>query len=156
MAIDTLVTIEQVKSSPPSGPGMAFRGFWKGVKGLAELIFSSPTAMIGLVIVIVWVLIAALAPIITTHDPLSQDYMQVDKGPSAAHPLGTDDLGRDVWSRVAFGARTILTLGPLSVLVAFVLGVALGLPAGYYQGAIDEVVIRVLNSPWHFRPSCST
>ncbi len=81
MAIDTLVTIEQVKSSPPSGPGMAFRGFWKGVKGLAELIFSSPTAMIGLVIVIVWVLIAALAPIITTHDPLSQDYMQVDKGP---------------------------------------------------------------------------
>ena len=57
--------------------------------------------------------------------------------------LGTDHMGRDVWSRVAFGARTILTLGPISVLVAFLLGIALGLPAGYYGGWIDEVVMRL-------------
>jgi peptide/nickel transport system permease protein len=146
MTTDNLISIKQAHSKAPSGPGMAFRGLWKGIKGQAEVVFASPTAVIGLVVVLIWVLIAAFAPLITSHDPLAQDYMHIDKGPSVTHPLGTDDLGRDVWARVAYGARTILTLGPLSVLVAFVLGVALGLPAGYYQGSVDEVVMRVLDA----------
>ena len=121
-------------------------GAFGALRSLAELVFASPTAMIGLVIALLWVLIAIGAPLVTPYSPLAQDYKTIDKGPSALHPLGTDDLGRDVWSRVAYGARTILVLGPLSVLVAFLFGLALGLPAGYYGGWVDELVMRVLDS----------
>jgi peptide/nickel transport system permease protein len=145
MGTENLATVKQVHAAP-SGPLAALKGFWKSVKDLADVVLASPTAVIGLTVVIIWVLIAVFAPLITTYSPLAQDYKQVDKGPSAAHPLGTDDLGRDVWARVAYGARTILLLGPLSVLVAFLLGVAFGLPAGYYQGWVDESVMRVLDA----------
>jgi peptide/nickel transport system permease protein len=125
---------------------VALKEFWNSLKELAELIFSSPTAVIGLVIVLAWVLVAIFAPLITSYSPLEQDYKNINKDPSAAHVLGTDNLGRDVWARVAFGARTILSLGPISVFVAFLVGLALGLPAGYYQGWVDEVVMRVLDA----------
>jgi len=145
MGTENLITAKQIQSTP-SGPGTALKGFWRSIKDLADVIFASPTAVIGLTVVIIWVLIAVFAPLLTPYSPLAQDYMHLDKGPTAAHPLGTDDLGRDVWARVAFGARTILLLGPLSVLVAFLLGVAFGLPAGYYQGWVDEVVMRILDA----------
>jgi peptide/nickel transport system permease protein len=125
---------------------VALKDFWNGVKELSELVFSSPTAIIGLVIVMLWVLIAIFAPLITTYSPLEQDYKNINQDPSAAHILGTDNLGRDVWARVAYGARTILSLGPISVFVAFLVGLALGLPAGYYGGWVDEVVMRVLDA----------
>jgi peptide/nickel transport system permease protein len=102
--------------------------------------------MIGLVIVLAWVVIAIFAPFLTSYSPLEQDYKNINKGPSAEHVLGTDTLGRDVWSRVAYGARTILSLGPISVFVAFLVGLALGLPAGYYGGWLDEAIMRVLDS----------
>ena len=146
MATEPLVSDRQDRPATPSGFATALKGLWKGIKDLVELIASSPTAVIGLAIVLIWVGIAVFAPLITKFTPLYQDYMHIDKGPTAVHMLGTDDLGRDVWSRLAYGARTILTLGPLSVLVAFVFGVALGLPAGYYGGAVDESVMRVLDS----------
>jgi peptide/nickel transport system permease protein len=145
MATENLVTAQQIQTAP-SGPGAALKDFWKNIKDLAEVILASPTAVVGLTVVIIWVLIAVFAPLLTPYSPLAQDYMHMDKGPTTAHPLGTDDLGRDVWARVAFGARTILLLGPLSVLVAFLLGVAFGLPAGYYQGWVDEGVMRVLDA----------
>ena len=138
MATENLTISKPIQKSP-SGPLEALRN-------LAELIFASPTTIVGLTVVLIWVFIAIFAPLITKYNSLSQDYMLVDKGPSSLHPLGTDDLGRDVWSRVAYGARTILMLGPLSVLVAFIFGVALGLPAGYYQGWVDEIVMRILDS----------
>jgi peptide/nickel transport system permease protein len=125
---------------------VALKEFWNSLKELAELISSSPTAVIGLVIVLAWVLVAIFAPLITSYSPLEQDYKNINKDPSAAHILGTDNLGRDVWARVAFGARTILSLGPISVFVAFLVGLALGLPAGYYGGWVDEVVMRVLDA----------
>lgn len=130
----------------PSRFELALRDFWNGLKELAELVFSSPTAIVGLIIVMIWVLVAVFAPLITTFSPLEQDYTSINKPPSADHILGTDSLGRDVWARVAYGARTILSLGPLSVFVAFVLGLALGLPAGYYGGWVDETVMRVLDA----------
>ena len=145
MGTENLITAKQIQTAP-SGPGAALKEFWKNLKDLADVIFASPTAVIGLTVVIIWVLIAVFAPLLTPFSPLAQDYMHLDKGPTAVHPLGTDDLGRDVWARVAFGARTILLLGPLSVMVAFLLGVAFGLPAGYYQGWVDEVVMRILDA----------
>jgi peptide/nickel transport system permease protein len=110
------------------------------------VVFASKTAIVGLVMVLLWVLIAVFAPVVTKFGPLEQDYLTINQGPSGAHILGTDHMGRDVWSRIAFGARTILTLGPLSVMVAFVVGIMLGLPAGYYGGWIDETVMRILDA----------
>jgi len=125
---------------------LTLRGFWKGLQELAELIFASPTAVIGLVVVLAWVFVAIFAPLITTYSPLEQDYKNINQKPTAAHVLGTDNLGRDVWTRVAYGARTILSLGPISVFVAFLIGLALGLPAGYYQGWVDELIMRILDA----------
>jgi peptide/nickel transport system permease protein len=125
---------------------MALKDFWTSVKEIAELVFSSPTAVIGLIVVLSWVAVAIFAPLITSHTPLEQDYKFINKPPSAQHVLGTDNMGRDVWARVAFGARTILSLGPLSVFVAFLVGLVLGLPAGYYGGWVDEIVMRALDA----------
>jgi len=103
--------------------------------------------MLGLVLVLFWVIVAVGAPLFTAFDPVKdQDYRALDQPPSATHILGTDHLGRDVWSRVAFGARTILTLGPLSVVVAFLIGMALGLSAGYFGGWLDELIMRILDA----------
>lgn len=118
----------------------------KRLRDGVSVIFDSPTAVAGLIIVLIWALIAIFAPMITAHDPYTQDYLHLNEGPSPAHILGTDHLGRDVWARVAYGARTILTLAPISVLAAFIAGVLLGLPAGYFGGWIDELVMRVLDS----------
>ncbi|MCI0520332.1 MAG: ABC transporter permease [Chloroflexi bacterium] len=116
------------------------------LRELIELISASKTAMVGLTIALLWVFIALFAPWITAYTPLEQDYLRINQGPSYDHILGTDHLGRDVWARVAYGARTILVLGPLSVFVAFILGIALGLPSGYYAGWIDETVMRILDA----------
>jgi peptide/nickel transport system permease protein len=137
---------EKQNPGPSSGLGMAVKDFWTSVKEIAELVFSSPTAVIGLIVVLSWIAVAVFAPLITTHTPLEQDYKFINKPPSAQHVLGTDNMGRDVWARVAFGARTILSLGPLSVLVAFLVGLVLGLPAGYYGGWVDEIVMRALDA----------
>ena len=124
----------------------ALKGAWSSLKEIADLIFSSPTAVIGMIIVLSWAAIAIFAPLVTSHTPLEQDYKFINKPPSVNHVLGTDNMGRDVWARVAYGARTILSLGPLSVLVAFLLGLVLGLPAGYYGGWVDEIVMRALDA----------
>ncbi len=130
----------------PSRLELTLSNLWKSLKEFADLVWSSRTAMLGLLVVLAWIFIAIFAPLLTSYSPLEQDYKQVNKGPSTEHILGTDTLGRDVWSRVAYGARTILSLGPISVFVAFLVGLALGLPAGYYGGWLDEAIMRVLDS----------
>jgi peptide/nickel transport system permease protein len=115
-------------------------------KELVELVTASKTAMFGLAIVLFWVVVAIFAPVFAAHGPLEQDYTAINVGPSGNHMLGTDHLGRDVWARIAYGARTILVLGPIAVGVAFILGIALGLPSGYYAKWIDETVMRLLDA----------
>lgn len=119
---------------------------WQQIRESISVVFTSRTAVIGMLIVLFWILIAIFAPLVTQHNPLEQDYKNINQAPTAVHILGTDDLGRDVWSRVAYGGRMILTLGPISVLVAFMVGIILGLPAGYYGGWLDEVVMRILDA----------
>jgi peptide/nickel transport system permease protein len=122
----------------PSG----WRRAWESV----SVITRSRVAMIGLALVLFWVLIAIFAPLIAPHDPLVQDSKAINQGPSAAHPMGTDKLGRDVMSRLIFGARTILLLAPISVLAAVIVGMFLGLLGGYFGGWIDEIVMRILDA----------
>jgi peptide/nickel transport system permease protein len=106
-------------------------------------ILRSPTAMVGLFLVSFWVLSALLAPILPLYSPTEQDVTaMIDPTPSVTHWLGTDILGRDQLSRLIFGARTVLTVAPLSVAVAMIVGIAMGMVAGYYGGWIDAVISR--------------
>jgi peptide/nickel transport system permease protein len=106
-------------------------------------LFRSRTAVVGLCLVLFWVLAALLAPVLPLPSPTDSDVMAMaNPGPSAAHWLGTDILGRDILSRLIFGARTVLLVAPLSVAVAMVVGITIGMLAGYYGGWIDAAISR--------------
>ena len=89
------------------------------------------------------VLAAVFAPLLTPYDPTAQDLANALSGPSAAHPLGTDNLGRDSWSRLLFGARSDLGIAVMAVLFPFVLGTVLGALCGYFRGWFDTFVMRI-------------
>jgi peptide/nickel transport system permease protein len=102
--------------------------------------------MLGLAIVLAFVLIAVLAPVIAPQDPLQTSWSAVRKAPSAQYLFGTDDIGRDVLSRVIWGARASLLAGLVSVCIAMALGVPIGLLAGYLGGWVDGVISRLTDS----------
>jgi peptide/nickel transport system permease protein len=107
------------------------------------LLAESKPALIGTAIVLFWVLAAVLAPVVAPYPPNANHLAAVaHPTPSATHWLGTDHLGRDILSRIMWGARTVLTVAPLAVLGAAILGSLLGLTAGYYRGGIDLVIVR--------------
>ncbi len=103
---------------------------------------SQPGVRIGGTIVLVFLILAVFAPLISPYGPTEPDWLAVRQAPSAAHWFGTDDLGRDVLSRVIYGARSSLGAGVIAALVALVFGVPLGLIAGYFGGLIDLVISR--------------
>jgi peptide/nickel transport system permease protein len=104
----------------------------------------STPASIGGSIILFWIVAAALAPAIAPYPPNATSLAALaHPTPSAAHWLGTDQLGRDILSRILWGARTVLLVAPLAVLGAAILGSFLGLTAGYYRGAVDLVIARV-------------
>ena len=109
-----------------------------------KLLFRSRTAAIGFLLVSFWVLAALFAPVLPLASPTQQDALALaDPTPSAKHVLGTDLLGRDVLSRLIYGARTVLTVAPLSVAVAMLVGITIGMLAGYYGGWIDLLISRI-------------
>jgi peptide/nickel transport system permease protein len=113
------------------------------LRGLGRLTESWPAA-IGVTLVLFWVLVALLAPWISPYSPTYQDYGALaDPTPSAAHWLGTDNQGRDILARIIWGARTVLTVAPIAVAVAYLVGIAMGLLAGYYGGWTDTVLSRI-------------
>ncbi|MDE1996259.1 MAG: ABC transporter permease [Rhizobiaceae bacterium] len=101
-----------------------------------------PSAIIGGVIVLFFVLVAVLAPMIAPFPPNVSNWLAVRQAPSALHWFGTDDLGRDILSRVIFGARASLLVGLVSVVIAIVVGVPLGLVSGYFGGVVDVIISR--------------
>jgi peptide/nickel transport system permease protein len=104
----------------------------------------SPSAMIGIALTLFWVLAALLAPWLAPYPPNASDLTALaHPTPSATHLLGTDHLGRDILSRVLWGARTVLTVAPIAVLGATAFGSLVGLAAGYYRGWIDLVITRI-------------
>ncbi len=104
----------------------------------------------GLLIVGAIVALAAAAPLFTRYDPTKQDFNSILLGPSRDHPLGTDDLGRDIWSRILYGARVDLRTAFLAVLFPFVIGTALGSIAGFFGGVVDSVVSWATNVVFAF------
>ena len=112
---------------------------------LHELV-RSKTFLVGAVIVVFWALCAILGGVFAPHDPLGQDLLAVNHHPSGSHLFGTDQLGRDVLSRVIVGARSILIIAPLATLLGTVLGTALGLAMGYLSGWTDTIASRIVEA----------
>jgi peptide/nickel transport system permease protein len=107
---------------------------------------SHRSALVGFVIVACFVAVALLAPVLPIADPAATSWSAVRKAPSAEYLLGTDEIGRDIFSRMIWGARASLIAGVISVLLAVALGVPFGLIAGYFGGWIDQVISRVTDA----------
>ncbi|BCZ83742.1 peptide/nickel transport system permease protein [Paraburkholderia steynii] len=103
-------------------------------------------AVFGAILVALIVVMALFAPWLTQYDPVQASFMTVRQAPSAAHWFGTDELGRDVLSRLLYGARASLLAGVVSVGIAVVLGVPLGLLAGYFGKLVDGVISRIADA----------
>ena len=119
----------------------------KKKKGAAFLgrLFKRKIVILAAIFVVFFVITAVFAPLLTPHDPYKGDMLQILKKPSAEHWLGTDEVGRDVLTRIFYGARTSLVIGVVSVLIAAVIGILLGLVSAYYGGAVNLVVSRIID-----------
>jgi peptide/nickel transport system permease protein len=103
-------------------------------------------AMLGLAAIVLFVLLAIFAPLVAPYDPAAQSWTLVRKAPTLAHWFGTDDVGRDVLSRIIYGARASLLAGVVSVTIALMIGVPLGLAAGYLGGFVDALLSRLTDA----------
>ena len=112
--------------------------------------FHNRLAVIGSVILLLFVALAVFAPLIAPYDPLSNDYNALLAPPSKVHLCGTDNLGRDILSRIIYGARISLRVSLVSVAIATAMGVLLGVAAGFYGGVVDIIISRVLEVMFAF------
>ena len=103
-------------------------------------------ALVGLAVVVIFVSLAVFAPWIAPADPIATSWGAIRKAPSAAHWFGTDELGRDVLSRVIWGTRASMLAGVVSVSISLLLGVPIGLAAGFLGGAVDSVISRITDA----------
>ena len=117
-----------------------------GVWAVIKAILKHKVSCVGVVIIILLVLMAVFAPLLAPCDPNQQDLYHVLEGPSRKHLLGTDDVGRDLLSRVIYGSRISLLVGVASTTFAAVIGVILGLIAGYKGGIVDMVIMRITDT----------
>jgi peptide/nickel transport system permease protein len=136
------ISIPPAAGSPGSAPKAAAgdrahtrRGRW----------YRQPTLMAGLVITGLILFAVIAAPLLTSYNPDTQNFTATLQGPSAQHLLGTDQLGRDTWSRLLYGGRTDLQIAFIAVLLPFVLGTIIGSVAGYFGGWVDIVIMRLVD-----------
>jgi peptide/nickel transport system permease protein len=115
-------------------------------RGPAGLVRRHPRLVIGGTLVVLLVLIAIFAPLLSPYDPTVGDVSNGLEAPSAAHWLGTDDQGRDVMSRVLWGSRISLSVALISVMIGLTVGVTVGLTAGYAGGWVDMVLMRIIDA----------
>ena len=128
-------TIARAIPTPQSPARLALRRF-----------LHRPVAVAGLIVIVLFIAVAILAPLIAPYDPIATSWTTIRKAPSLANWMGTDENGRDVLSRVMFGARASLMAGVVSVLIAAGIGVPAGLLAGFAQGWIDAVLSRIVDA----------
>ena len=105
-----------------------------------------PSALIGLAVVIGFILMAIFAPYISPQDPIATSWGAIRKAPNAAHWFGTDEIGRDVLSRVIWGTQASLMAGVISVSISLLIGVPIGLLAGFVGGAVDAIISRITDA----------
>lgn len=127
-------------------PGIGIR---KG-KMFWQRMLAHRVGMVGLAVILIIILVAILAPWIATHDPLKVDVVNREAPPSGQFFFGTDDFGRDIFSRIIYGTRISLYISFLSVLIATIFGVAIGGITGYYGGWMDNMIMRVMDAIMSF------
>jgi len=138
MAVDTILD--------PGAAAVAIPGQQSRGKRIWRRLVRRRSAVLGAVFVAFFVAVAILAPLISPYDPAKADWLQVRKPPSAAHWMGTDEIGRDMLARMIWGARASLLAGVVSVTIALLIGVPVGLISGYCRGWIDHVLQRITDA----------
>jgi peptide/nickel transport system permease protein len=142
----TAIAVDRAPSSPAVAAEGAGSGGWRWWRRFAR----NRGAVFGLGVFAAVLLMAALADVIAPYDPVAQGAGPALQSPSWAHWAGTDSFGRDILSRIIYGARIALVVGLVAVLISSIVGVTLGLMAGYYGGAVDAVVMRVMDALYAF------
>jgi peptide/nickel transport system permease protein len=132
--METLVT-PNVKTKPNTHPRL------QSMKKALGRLFQNKFGVLGGLFLLLLVILAVFAPWLAPYNPVKQDYMSVLQPPSAKHWFGTDALGRDILSRIIYGAQVSLKAGIISVGIALVIGVPIGLISGYFKGFWDEIII---------------
>jgi peptide/nickel transport system permease protein len=112
---------------------------------LLRIVMGRPATIFAALIIAVFLAVAVLAPWIAPYNPLAQSILKINQTPSWAHWLGTDQFGRDVLSRMIYGSRNSLIFGLLSPVLAAIVGTTLGVVAGYFGGAVDRVISRLVD-----------
>lgn len=115
-------------------------------KSVLSRCLRQPGVMIGGTIILFFVLVAIAAPLIAPYQPNASDWMAIRQGSTVAHWFGTDDLGRDILTRIIYGTRASLLVGIVSVAIAIAIGVPLGMIAGYFGGLVDMVISRITDA----------
>src|SRR3989475_13117769 len=115
---------------------------WHLLRNAAWELWRNRLASVGAVMLLILLLVALLAPLIARYDPVKQNYREMLQGPSAAHYFGTDKFGRDIWSRVVWGAQRSVIISVLAVVVGVLCGVPLGTGSGFFGGKLGAVLMR--------------
>ncbi|WP_114193047.1 ABC transporter permease [Edaphovirga cremea] len=138
-----------ISTEPDTRPGTSEGGAaslvnaCRRIGGFLWLMMKNPLTAIGLVIILLLIVVAMFAPWIATHDPLTQDLANALQAPGAAHWFGTDEFGRDVFSRLVYGSRITLYIVALVSVTVGPIGLMLGVVAGYYGGVVDSILMRI-------------
>ena len=130
----------ELAPAPPLAAEVAAGDGW--LRGVGRALARNPLAIVGAVLLGLFIAVAALAPWLMPHDPLEQDVFNSEAAPSAAHWLGTDKFGRDVLSRLIMGGQLSLFLGLLGPLIAGLVGTVIGTLSGYVGGRLDRLMVR--------------
>src|SRR5258708_26025769 len=145
-AMTSASTVQQIVSLKEASGGRSL------ARDAVRRLMRNPLALLGLGIVVAMILIAVFASWIAPYSPLDSDLSLYVTPPSPEHVLGTDDVGRDVLSRVIYGARISLSVSMLSIAISLIVGVSAGLLAGYYGGLIDTLIMRITDVVLGFPP----
>jgi peptide/nickel transport system permease protein len=142
MTADNLAVLPGAAPNSDPGADLGERPWRRSLRRLMR----GRAALAGLAIVVLFVVLALLAPLVSPYDPLATDWLRVRQAPSASHWFGTDEIGRDVLARIVWGSRASLLAGIVSVSLALAVGVPLGLVSGYLGGFIDGTLMRLIDA----------
>ncbi len=136
---------ERMAAAAPTSATLASMAYESRRPPRWRRIVRSRNLMLGLGILLILVLVAFLAPILSPYNPQHQDYSITLLSPQLAHPFGTDEFGRDILTRVMYGTRIDLKVGVISVISPFIIGILLGSLAAYFGGWVDSIVMRLVD-----------
>jgi peptide/nickel transport system permease protein len=135
----------KTKDKQPMRPRFPINTILLWFNEIRSVMISSPRIMIGSTLIIIFILMAVLAPVISPYDPLKMNLRNKYQPPSSTYLLGTDVLGRDILSRIIWGTRISLQTALGSVAIGMIVGIMLGISAGYFGGTVDAILGRVLD-----------